>query len=37
VNHNAVTGSIDLDAFTAYLGATSTVKAPALDRITVTP
>ena len=30
---NAVTGPIDLDAFTAYLGATSPVEAPALDRI----
>jgi 5'-nucleotidase len=30
---NAVTGPIDLDAFTAYLGATSPVPAPALDRI----
>ena len=31
---NAVTGAIDLDAFTAYLGANSPVPAPALDRIT---
>ncbi|RBY82518.1 bifunctional metallophosphatase/5'-nucleotidase [Geodermatophilus sp. TF02-6] len=31
---NAVTGPIDLDAFTAYLGANSPVPAPALDRIT---
>lgn len=30
---NAVTGPIDLDAFTAYLGAASPVQAPALDRI----
>ncbi|ABS06000.1 bifunctional metallophosphatase/5'-nucleotidase [Kineococcus radiotolerans] len=30
---NAVTGPIDLDAFTAYLTATSPVSAPALDRI----
>jgi 5'-nucleotidase len=30
----AVTTSIDLDAFTAYLGASSPVPAPALDRIT---
>ena len=30
-----VTGPIDLDAFTAYLGARSPVPAPALDRITV--
>ena len=34
---NAVTGPIDLDAFTAYLGATSPVSAPSLDRITTTP
>ena len=33
---NAVTGPIDLDAFTAYLGASSPVSAPALDRITTT-
>lgn len=33
----AVTGSIDLDAFTAYLGASSPVAAPALDRITTVP
>ncbi len=33
---NAVTGPIDLDAFTAYLGAKQPVQAPALDRITVT-
>lgn len=33
---NAVTGPIDLDALTAYLGATSPVAAPALDRITTT-
>ncbi|MGY1653615.1 bifunctional metallophosphatase/5'-nucleotidase [Geodermatophilus sp. SYSU D01119] len=32
----AVTGPIDLDAFTAYLGANSPVAAPALDRITAT-
>ncbi|WP_432497013.1 bifunctional metallophosphatase/5'-nucleotidase [Kineococcus gypseus] len=32
---NQVTGAIDLDAFTAYLGAGSPVTAPALDRITV--
>ncbi|MEZ0163238.1 bifunctional UDP-sugar hydrolase/5'-nucleotidase [Kineococcus sp. LSe6-4] len=32
---NAVTGPIDLDAFTAHLGATSPVAAPALDRISV--
>jgi 5'-nucleotidase len=31
---NSVTGPIDLDAFTAYLGANSPVPAPALDRIT---
>jgi 5'-nucleotidase len=31
---NSVTGAIDLDAFTAYLGANSPVPAPALDRIT---
>ncbi|WP_336029935.1 bifunctional metallophosphatase/5'-nucleotidase [Geodermatophilus sp. FMUSA9-8] len=31
---NAVTGSIDLDAFTAYLGANRPVSAPATDRIT---
>ncbi len=31
---NAVTGPIDLDAFTAYLGANSPVSPPALDRIT---
>ncbi|MGY1624046.1 bifunctional metallophosphatase/5'-nucleotidase [Geodermatophilus sp. SYSU D00965] len=30
---NPVTGPIDLDAFTAYLGASSPVPAPALDRI----
>ena len=30
-----VTGAIDLDAFTDYLGATSPVPAPALDRISV--
>ncbi|MGY1641805.1 bifunctional metallophosphatase/5'-nucleotidase [Geodermatophilus sp. SYSU D00703] len=30
---NAVTGPIDLDAFTAHLGAASPVQAPALDRI----
>ena len=30
----AVTGPIDLDAFTAYLGANSPVQAPTLDRIT---
>ncbi|GAB7191424.1 bifunctional metallophosphatase/5'-nucleotidase [Kineococcus sp. NUM-3379] len=33
---NAVTGPIDLDAFTAYLGANSPVRAPALDRIRLT-
>ncbi len=32
---NAVTGPIDLDALTAYLGANQPVQAPALDRITV--
>ena len=32
---NAVTGLIDLDAFTAYLGANQPVQAPALDRISV--
>jgi 5'-nucleotidase len=31
---NSVTGPIDLDAFTAYLGANQPVSAPALDRIT---
>jgi 5'-nucleotidase len=31
---DAVTGPIDLDAFTAYLGVNSPVSAPALDRIT---
>jgi 5'-nucleotidase len=31
---NAVTSSIDLDAFTAYLGAHRPVSAPATDRIT---
>jgi 5'-nucleotidase len=31
---NPVTGPIDLDAFTAYLGVNSPVPAPALDRIT---
>jgi 5'-nucleotidase len=31
---NAVTGPIDLDALTAYLGTNSPVTAPALDRIT---
>ncbi|MGY1704363.1 bifunctional metallophosphatase/5'-nucleotidase [Geodermatophilus sp. SYSU D00697] len=30
---NAVTGPIDLDAFTAHLGAVSPVQAPPLDRI----
>nr|WP_218886582.1 bifunctional metallophosphatase/5'-nucleotidase [Kineococcus aurantiacus] len=30
---DAVTGPIDLDAFTAYLGARSPLSAPALDRI----
>lgn len=30
---DAVTGPIDLDAFTAYLGAQSPVRAPTLDRI----
>jgi 5'-nucleotidase len=33
---NAVTGPIDLDAFTAYLGAGAPVRAPQLDRITTT-
>jgi len=33
---NAVTGAIDLDAFTAYLKAGSPVAAPALDRISTT-
>ncbi|MFU8873916.1 bifunctional metallophosphatase/5'-nucleotidase [Micromonospora sp. SL4-19] len=33
---NAVTGMIDLDAFTAYLTAKSPVSAPALDRIQTT-
>ena len=33
---NAVTGSIDLDAFTDYLKASSPVTAPALDRIRLT-
>jgi 5'-nucleotidase len=33
---NAVTGPIDLDAFTAYLGASSPVSAPELDRIRTT-
>ncbi len=33
---NAVTGPIDLDAFTAYLGANSPVQAPALDRVRTT-
>ncbi|MFF5174142.1 bifunctional metallophosphatase/5'-nucleotidase [Micromonospora sp. NPDC000089] len=33
---NAVTGSIDLDAFVAYLTANSPVSAPALDRIRTT-
>ncbi len=32
---NAVTGPIDLDAFTAYLGAADSVAAPTVDRITV--
>ncbi len=32
---NAVTGPIDLDAFTAYLGANSPVAPPATNRITV--
>jgi 5'-nucleotidase len=32
---NLATGPIDLDAFTAYLGAQSPITAPALDRITV--
>jgi 5'-nucleotidase len=31
-----VTGPIDLDAFTAYLGQSSPVPAPALDRIRTT-
>ncbi len=31
---NPVTGMIDLDAFTAYLGTNSPVAAPTLDRIT---
>ncbi len=34
---NAVTEMIDLDAFTAYLGANSPVSAPTDDRITTTP
>ncbi len=33
---NSVTGPIDLDAFTAYLGASSPVSAPSLDRIRTT-
>ncbi|HSE10300.1 MAG TPA: bifunctional metallophosphatase/5'-nucleotidase [Nocardioidaceae bacterium] len=33
---NSVTGQIDLDALTAYLGASSPVSAPALDRIRTT-
>ncbi|MFJ6199803.1 bifunctional metallophosphatase/5'-nucleotidase [Micromonospora sp. NPDC092111] len=33
---NQVTGMIDLDAFVAYLTASSPVSAPALDRITTT-
>jgi 5'-nucleotidase len=33
---NPVTGMIDLDAFAAYLGATSPVSAPALNRIRTT-
>ncbi|MGN9778622.1 bifunctional metallophosphatase/5'-nucleotidase [Micromonospora sp. H33] len=33
---NLVTGQIDLDAFVAYLTATSPVSAPALDRIGLT-
>ncbi len=33
---NAVTGAIDLDALTGYLGAMSPVSAPALDRIRTT-
>jgi 5'-nucleotidase len=33
---NVVTGSIDLDALTAYLGANSPVAAPALNRIRTT-
>ena len=33
---NAVTGAIDLDAFTAYLQSSSPVTAPTLDRITTT-
>jgi 5'-nucleotidase len=33
---NPVTGPIDLDAFTAYLGANSPVAAPTLDRIRTT-
>ncbi|RZU33354.1 bifunctional metallophosphatase/5'-nucleotidase [Blastococcus saxobsidens] len=33
---NAVTGPIDLDAFTAYLTANDPVTAPSLDRITTT-
>ena len=31
---NSVTGPIDLDAFTAYLGAESPVAAPTLERVT---
>ncbi|MBQ1071348.1 5'-nucleotidase C-terminal domain-containing protein, partial [Micromonospora sp. D75] len=33
---NAVTGQIDLDAFTAYLTEKSPVSPPALDRIRTT-
>lgn len=33
---NQVTGMIDLDAFVAYLTASSPVSAPALDRIRTT-
>ncbi len=33
---DAVTGPIDLDAFTAYLGDNSPVSAPSLDRIVTT-
>jgi 5'-nucleotidase len=34
---NLVGGPVDLDAFTAYLGAHSPVAPPALDRITLAP
>ena len=32
---NAVTGALDLDAFTAYLGGGTPISPPALDRIRV--